>query len=197
MSYFTFEQLKQSWDKIRTNRGEDLKTQSTALSNPENIFIKRIKEDETSMTVEFSGLENAVEEDRAVPQVKRIIIGWLKKVSNDVRLIRSDLPATLMVEISKDMKLGEASISVFKRDPKTNKSKRSYKCIGGKKNGRKVADPNNCIGVPDFNKKMKFAQTKRAKVGQTAISRKKTSLTNIMSKRVRKANQRLKKARGF
>jgi len=197
MSYFTFEQLKQSWDKIRTNRGEDLKTQSTALSNPENIFIKRIKEDETSMTVEFSGLENAVEEDRAVPQVKRIIIGWLKKVSNNVRLIRSDLPATLMVEISKDMKLGEASISVFKRDPKTNKSKRSYKCIGGKKNGRKVADPNNCIGVPDFNKKMKFAQTKRAKVGQTAISRKKTSLTNIMSKRVRKANQRLKKARGF
>jgi len=197
MSYFTFEQLKKSWDQVKTRRADELKTQSTALSNPEKIYIKRIKEDATSLTVEFGGLEDSVEEDSQVPQIKRIIVGWLKKVSNNVRLIRSDLPATLMVEMSKDMKLGEASISVFKRDPKTNKSKKYYKCVGGKKNGRKVSDPNNCIGVPDFNKKMKFAQTKRAKVGQTAISRKKTSLTNIMSKRVRKANQRLKKARGF
>ena len=99
--------------------------------------------------------------------------------------------------MSKDLKFNEAAISVFKRDPKTNKKKTQYKCIGGKKNGRKVADPNACIGVPDPAKKIKFSITKRAKYGQASKSRKKTQLTNITARRISKANQRLKKARGF
>ena len=39
--------------------------------------------------------------------------------------------------------------------------------------------------------------TKRAKSGQMGIGRKKTQLTNIVSKKIRKANTRFKKARGF
>jgi len=197
MSYFNFEQLKKAWHEVKNNRGDDLKNLSSSLANPEKIGIKKISETEISMVVEFTQLGEAVEEDVAVPQVKRLLISWLKKISSSVKLVRSSIPDSLMVELSKDMKLGEAAVSIFKRDPKTNKSKRAYKCVGGKKNGRKVSDPNNCIGVPDFNKRMKLAQTRRAKVGQTKIAKKKTSLTNIVAKRTRKANQRLKKARGY
>ena len=103
----------------------------------------------------------------------------------------------LIVRMSKELKMTEAVVSVFKRDPKTNKRKNYYKCVGGKKNGRKVSNPNDCIGVPDPAKKIKFSITKRAKYGQASASRKKTQLTNVTARRLKKANQRVKKARGF
>lgn len=212
----TFDVLKTAWDKLRTERKGDLQRQASELSDPEEIYVKRISEDPHYLTVEFLGFLNAVTSPESIPQAKRLVLQWLRKVALDVQIGRSDQSA-LIVRLSKDLRprytragqatmgeaatsqklLPEAAISIFKRDPKTNKTKRYYKCIGGKKNGRRVANPDDCIGVPDFNKRVKFGMTKRAKYGQSKAAKKKTQLTNIVSKRTRKANQRLKKARGF
>ena len=195
MAELDFDTLKKAWRITRTRREDDLKTIAPTLANPNEIYLKRIGESPNELIVQFLGFENAVDDATTIPQVKRLIINWLKRSSQDVRLQPSD-QNTMIVRVSKDLKFDEAAISVLQRDPKTNKAKRVYRCIGGKKSGRKVASADICLGVPDWNKKMKLNMTKRTKPAQTGIAKKKTQLTNIMAKRIRKANQRVKKARG-
>ncbi len=151
------------------------------------------------MVVQFAGFEDAVDDTKNIPQAKRVILVWLRGIFMNVQQMKGDTDDSLIVKIEKEAKgdFTEAAISIFKRDPKSNKSKKYYRCIGGKKNGRKVANADGCIGVPDPMKKIKFGITKRAKPGQAGLGKKKTQLTNIMSKKIRKANQRVKKARGF
>ncbi len=335
MTTLTFDILKSAWNRLKKERAIDLKKLAPDLTDPNEIYVKRVSEDEVELVVQFSGFRASVQDQTSIPQVKRIIMTWLKNTSISVQLARSD-ENTLLVRLTKDTKfsesrnnytiwydpktnkaivkpwdfeshhpflidqnpnffglteqdvenivqdnggdfgeaidelmqvvidkgfvranyadrilsietfnkkfiaptikwakqqfkridgvevdllgdgnkdfeisadqvdnilmtgnLGEAAISIFKRDPKTNKKMTYYKCIGGKKNGRRVSDPNKCIGVPDPVKKIKFAITKRAKYGQASKSKKKTQLTNITARRIRKANQRLTKARGF
>ncbi len=196
MSMINFRNLKTAWDKLKTERSAELKRLSPNLNKPDEITMRRTAEDEQFMTVQFSGFENAMDDVNYVPQVKRLVVQWLRKISDDIRTMRSD-PDSLIVKLDKGSKISEAAISVFKRDPKTNKRKNYYKCVGGSKNGKKVSSPEKCIGVPDFAKKTKMKISKRAKAGQMGIGRKKTQLTNIISKKIRKANMRVKKARGF
>lgn len=166
------------------------------MSDPTEIHLKRTREDGENLWVQFTGFEDSVYDKTAVPQIKRAIQSWLRRFSMNVQVDRGD-NNTMTVKLSKEMQMGEASINIFKRDPKSNQIKNYYRCIGGKKDGRRVANPSNCLGVPDFNKKMSFAKSKRAKPGQAKIGKRKTQLTNIVAKRARKANARLKKARGF
>ena len=196
MTALTFDILKSAWNRLKKERAVDLKKLAPDLTDPDEIYVKRVSEDEVELAVQFSGFRAAVQDQTSIPQVKRVIMTWLKNMSVSVQLARSD-ENTLLVRLSKDTKFSEAAISIFKRDPKTNKKMTYYKCIGGKKNGRRVSDPNNCIGVPDPTKKIKFAISKRAKYGQASKSKKKTQLTNITARRIKKANQRLTKARGF
>jgi len=196
MNQLTFETLKDAWEKLRSARAVEMRKVAPGLSDPDAIYIKRVSESDVELAVRFAGFSHAVEQQSSIPQVKRLVINWLKYISMSVQQVRSD-DDTLVVRLAKELKLSEAAISIFKRDPKTNKKKNYYKCVGGKKNGRRVANPNDCIGVPDPAKKIKFAITKRAKYGQAAKSRKKTQLTNVTARRIRKANQRLTKARGF
>ena len=196
MALLDFETLKKAWNRLRKTRESDLQEVAPGLTKPEEIYIKRVLEDDVQMVVQFGGFRQAVDDQNTIPQVKRLITTWLRGFTMGVQQARSD-EDTLVLRISKEMKFAEAAVSVFKRDPKTNKKKTYYKCVGGKKDGRKVSDPNQCIGVPDPAKKIKFSITKRAKYGQASKSRKKTQLTNITARRISKANQRLKKARGF
>lgn len=201
MTEFNFKILRAAWNKLARERGHELRKITPSFSDPEELFLKRVSEDEYEMVIQFVGFNQAVSDASAIPQAKRTVLMWLKRFSMDVQTARSD-PNTLTTRISKELRFtesrsDEAAISIFKRDPKSNKAKRYYKCIGGKKHGRRVANSADCIGVPDFTKKMKFGITKRAKYGQAAKGKKKTQLTSILAKRVRKANQRLKKARGF
>ena len=196
MEQLTFETLKDAWEKLKTERATEMKKVAPDLSDPDEIYLKRVSESDVELAVRFAGFRHAVQQQSSIPQVKRLVINWLKHISTSVQQVRAD-DDSLVIRMSKDLKMTEAAISIFKRDPKTNKKKSYYKCVGGKKNGRRVANPNDCIGVPDPAKKIKFAITKRAKYGQAAKSRKKTQLTNVTARRVRKANQRLKKARGF
>ena len=196
MNQLKFETLKKAWDKLKKNRASDLRALVPDLTDPSEIYIKRISEDDAKMVVEFGGFREAMLNQKSIPQMKGTILSWLRKIVVGAQQGRSG-PETLVVHINKEMKFDEAAVAVFKRDPKTNKKKTQYRCIGGKKDGRKVSDPSNCIGVPDPSKKIKFAVTKRAKYGQASASKKRTQLTNITARRIRKANQRLKKARGF
>lgn len=196
MAQLDFETLKTAWSKLRQDRESDLKRMVPDLSDPQEIYLKRVSEDDTRLVVQFAGLRRAVQNQNSIPQVKRLIMTWVRNFSLDAQQGRSDTD-NLLVSLSKELKFGEAAISIFKRNPKTNKKQTAYRCIGGKKDGRRVSNPNDCIGVPDPGKKIKLAITKRGKYGQAAKSRKKTQLTNITAKRIRKANSRLKKARGF
>lgn len=193
-----FEALKDSWKILKSERSAELLRAAPDLVEPKKIYLKRLQETPTEMVVQFSGFEGAVDKAENIPQAKRTILSWLKNVFMSVQQMKADQD-TLMIKVEKEPKsdFTEAAISIFKRDPKTNKSKNYYRCIGGKKNGRKVASADGCIGVPDKMKQIKFGITKRTKPGQASIGKKKTQLTNIMSKRIRKANTRLKKARGF
>ncbi len=196
MAAITFENLKKAWDTLKTERSAELRKLSPNLNNPKEITLRRTGEDQEYLTVQFSGFENATDDVNYVPQVKRLVLLWLRKISDDIRTMRSD-PDSLIVKMDKGSKVEEASISVFKRDPKTNTRKNYYRCIGGLKNGKKVSSPDKCVGVPDFAKKTKMKMTKRAKSGQMGLGRKKTQLTNVISRKIRKANVRIKKARGF
>lgn len=197
----TFEILKNAWKKVKDQREDDIMDQIPGISTITNIHVKRMEETKQNIIVQFIGLETISTDNITVlPQIKRLIINWCKTFSEEVKTYRST-NNVLILSLSKSLKLtetlNEVAISIYKRDPKTNTIKKYYKCIGGKKDGRRVANPDDCIGVPDWNKKMMFSITKRAKYGQTSKAKTKTKLTNIVSKRVKKANQRLKKARGF
>lgn len=196
MDELTFELIKASWEKLKKDRVADLKRIAPNLSNPGEIYMKRMGENNRNITIQFAGFNNSTDDDVYIPQIKRLIVSWLRNVSVDIRTKISN-PDTLLVQIDKESKIDEAVISIFKRDPKTNKKKNYFKCIGGIKNGRKVKSPDMCLGVPDFDKKLKFKQTKHARAAQVKLGNKKTQLTNITSRRIRKANMRLKKARGF
>lgn len=192
----TFDTLKDAWNKLKKSRATEMKKVAPDLASPDEIYLKRVKEDDVELAVRFAGFSHAVQQASSIPQVKRMVLNWLKHISVSVQQERAD-EDSLVVRMSKDLKVTEAAVSIFKRDPKTNKKKTYYKCVGGKKNGRRVANPNDCIGIPDPAKKIKFAITKRAKYGQASKSRKKTQLTNVTARRIRVANKRLKKARGF
>ena len=196
MHDFNFDTLKAAWQRLKRDRSVDMKKIAPNLSDPDEIYMKRVSESDFELAVQFSGFRHSVQQQTSIPQVKRLVINWLKNISQSVQQVRSD-DDTLIVRMSKELKVNEAAVSVFKRDPKTNKKTTQYKCIGGKKDGRKVASPDACIGVPDPAKKIKFSITKRAKYGQASKSRKQTQLTNVTARRIRKANQRVKKARGF
>ena len=196
MHDISFDTIKAAWHKLATNRAAEMKKVAPDLSDPGEIYLKRVTENDVELAVRFAGFRHSVNQSSSIPQVKRLVLNWLKNISSSVQQVRSD-EDSLVVRMSKDLRMSEAAISVFKRDPRTNKKTTKYKCIGGKKNGRKVSNPNDCIGVPDPEKKIKFSITKRAKYGQAAKTKKKTQLTNITAKRIRKANQRVKKARGL
>lgn len=198
-----FDTLKSAWSKLKQERSSELLRRSPDLASPQNIYIKRLQETQLEMVVQFAGFKSAVDDSKSIPQAKRVILVWLRNIYVNVQQMKGN-PDELIVKIEKEAKgdfenppVEEAAVSIFKRDPKTNKRKDYYRCVGGKKNGRRVSSPDGCVGVPDPIKKIKFGITKRAKPGQAGLSKKKTQLTNIVAKKIRKANQRVKKARGF
>lgn len=202
-SVVSFDTLKQAWTKVKQEKSSELLRRSPDLANPQDIYLKRLQETPAEMVVQFAGFKSAVDDSKSIPQAKRVILIWLRNVYMNVQQMKGN-PDELIVKIDKEAKgdfdkppVEEAAVSIFKRDPKSNKRKDYYRCVGGKKNGRRVSSPDGCIGVPDPMKKIKFGITKRAKPGQAKLGKKKTQLTNIVAKKIRKANQRVKKARGF
>ena len=99
MADFNFETLKHSWHLLRSEREDDLKTIAPTLANPGEIYLKRVKDDDENLTVQFLGFDNAVDDASTIPQVKRLLINWLKRSSQDVRVRPSD-NNTMIVQMS-------------------------------------------------------------------------------------------------
>jgi len=101
-----FNILKQAWKKlIRSNITSILKV-APGFDNPQNVFLKNMKDSSDSLEVKFGGFESAVKDTRDVQSAKRVIIDWLKKISISVQIIPST-PTELYVRISKDLKFSE------------------------------------------------------------------------------------------
>lgn len=67
---------------------------------------------------------------------------------------------------------------------------RKYRCTGGTRKGRVVANMSQCFAAPDIKKRVKFKQT-RAKLGQRmARKSKRTKRTNPASRRLQSLNRK-------
>jgi len=198
MNGLDFQTIANAWKRMISDPTKvmSMQTEAPDLLHPNAIRIKNIPSDDGKIHIRFYGFDAASSDTTGIPIIKRMVMNWVKRISTNVQIIDSGM-SDLSLIISPDMRFTEAAISIFKRDPKSNKVKRVYKCIGGRKNGRRVSDPEQCLQYPSVEKRMKLAISKRMKAGASGKARTKTKLTNIMSRRVRKANQRIKKARGM
>ncbi len=198
MDELNFQTIAKAWKRMVNNpeKVSAMQTLSPTLTSPNAIRLKNIVEQDGYFHIRFSGFENASSETIGIPIIKRMILNWMKQIAEEVKVMDST-NTDLNLLVSVRSKFTEAAISIYSRNPKTNKITRKYKCLGGAKNGRKVSDPNQCLQYPSVEKRMKMAISKRATKGKTAKAKSKTRLTNIVSRKVRKANQRLKKARGM
>ena len=198
MDQISFDIVATAWKRLINNpdKVNDMQIQAPTLTKPAAIRLKNQREDEITITIRFFGFNTASEDSEGIPIIKRMIFNWVKRFSQEVQIMDS-IGTDLILVISKTARFTEAAISIYRRDPKTNKVKRVYKCIGGRKDGRRVSDPELCLQYPDVAKRISLSISKRAKHGQSRKAKTKTKLTNIVARRVRKANQRLKKARGI
>lgn len=198
MDNIDFDTIADAWKRLITDadRIDSMKVEAPSLVYPNAIRMKNISQDDSSVQIQFFGFETASDGAQGIPIIKRMIVNWLKQISSMVQVINTGT-GDLVVRVSTLSKFTEVAIPIYRRNPKTNKITRVSKCVGGSKAGRKVSDPNSCMTYPDVEKKANLSISKRARAGQITNQRTKTKLTNIVSRRVRKANQRLKKARGF
>lgn len=199
MDELTFDIIAKAWKKLVStpDKVNAMRTEAPTLTHPEAIRLKHSGHTgDDAIHIIFYGFDAASDEIQGIPTIKRMVLNWLKKIADNVQVVDST-ETDLNLLVSPATKFTEAAIPILRRDPKTNKVKRAYKCIGGRKDGRRVSNPDQCLQYPSVAKKISLSISKRAKYGQRSKSRTKTKLTNIVSKRVRKANARLKKARGM
>lgn len=198
MDTVDFDTIADAWKRLINDddRVDNMKVEAPSLVYPNAIRIKNISQDESSLRIQFFGFETASNGTAGIPIIKRMIVNWLKQISSMVQVVNAGT-GDLVVNISTMSKFTEVAVPVFRRNPKTNAITRVSKCVGGAKAGRKVSNPNSCMTYPDVEKRANLSISKRARAGQIVQQKTKTKLTNIVSRRVRKINQRMKKARGF
>ena len=119
MAGLTFDILKAAWERVKTDRIEDLRKLASMLTDPSGIYIRRIREDANYLTVEFNGIQTArPDRTQAVPQIKRAIITWLRHFRSDVQIMREGDTGTLLVRIRTQLRFGE-SMKVKMNEPPT------------------------------------------------------------------------------
>jgi len=133
--------------------------------------------------------------DNRIARLRRAIFKYFQARLKDIRVAPSTTDA--MVLSIKQEALGEAAITVLRRDPKTNKIKKAYKCIGGRKNGKKVGDPKSCTTPPNPYKQIAMKKNMRMKSGSINAKKALTRLNNIAYKKALAANKRLAASRKF
>lgn len=103
----TFDDIKAAWKKMIKTRESDLKQVEPNFTSPENLYMKLIEEQPNMLTIQFLGFENAVEQSTYIPQAKRVILSWLKRISMNVQTMRGT-PDTLLVRIRTETKFDES-----------------------------------------------------------------------------------------
>lgn len=199
MNELSFKRIVGAWRVLTKNPQsvQDLKREIPSLNDPSQIKIRNnTQRGEPSLHLEFIDISMAIDDANEQGYVKRMIQNWLKGMSDGVQVINTGDPDSFSVKVSRTGRFAEAAIPILRRDSK-NRIKRVFKCVGGRKDGKKVSDMNQCLQVPDFYKKARLSVTKRAKHGQTSKSKKSTKLTNIVAKKAKRRNALIKKSRGF
>ena len=54
---FNFKVLKTAWNNVKKNRQSELQRVAPHLTDPEEIYMKRMEEDEDYLTVQFAGFD--------------------------------------------------------------------------------------------------------------------------------------------
>lgn len=73
-----------------------------------------------------------------------------------------------------------------------NKVVKKYRCSGGPRHGRIVANPTQCNKPMDLKKRLKFKQTKLAKGARMARKSRRTKRRNPASLRIQRMNKGMK-----
>jgi len=110
----TFDLLVRAWKKLRKERIDDLRRSAPNLTSLDKVFIRKIAEDEESLTVEFAGLDTAAINQSRVAEIARVIEIWLQKVSERVQKVRNT-SAVLTLRLSKKLRVGNIDVSHFEK----------------------------------------------------------------------------------
>jgi len=95
----SFETIRNAWDILKTQRADQLGQHVPGLTNPAEIFMKRLQDDGHFVTFAFCNLEAATDTpERTIPALKRAIQMWLRSMSTMVQILRSDF-STLTVRV--------------------------------------------------------------------------------------------------
>lgn len=194
MAVVSFKALKKIWNDSISSLETEFRDNVPSLGSLENVQLELLGRDGKGILVAFNGLSTTVSDENEVNNLRKAIFGWLSSGSLSVKLGRSGAGEFALRLDGTFDSLEEAAVKVFKR--KGMKLVPSLKCVGGPKNGQKVSDPSICTKPPEFNRRTAVKKSARKNKGKMKAKRRKTQLTNIVSKRLTKANNRLKKARG-
>lgn len=108
----TFETLTQGWNQIRSSGGGNLKAAVSGLVDPQRILIRRVAETPQTLTVQFSGIDQALENpqrDRAI--MNRALFAWVRKFAV-AQIMRSGDSDTFTVLIRKSSSQAEPQPTV-------------------------------------------------------------------------------------
>lgn len=111
-----FDILLRAWEQLKKTREDDLRRLASGISDIKALYMKKIAEDESTMTIEFYGFTSAALDPKWIPQIKRAIMTWLQRISDQVRLAPSD-PNGLIVYIDKGLKIGNIDVTARKTNP--------------------------------------------------------------------------------
>ncbi len=129
----SFDLLVKAWKKLRRDRIDDLRRAAPNLTSLDKVFIRKIAEDDESITVEFAGLDTASLNQSKIAEVLRIIEIWLQRVSERVQKVRNT-STVLTLRLSKRLKVGHVDLTPFtQKAEKMNtpvQAESKYECIG-------------------------------------------------------------------
>lgn len=193
-----YEHIEKAWKNLTEKNPHDFKSRVPSLVSLNAIDIELVQETDNRVVIAFTNFAEAVSESQDIPRMKELIKNWLKQIGI-VRIRRADNRSFIVelsnFEIDSINKVDEAVVKVFTR--KNNKLVPAMKCLGGPKNGQRTKDVATCMEPPSYAKRTARKISSRKNKGAIANKRKKTKLTNIIGRnRLKKANARLKKARG-
>lgn len=110
----TFDLLVKAWKKLRKERMDDLRRSAPSLTSLDKVFIRKVAEDEDTITVEFAGLDTAALDQSRSAEVRRIIEIWLQRISENVRKVRNT-STVLTLNLSKRLRIGHIDMTKFAR----------------------------------------------------------------------------------
>jgi plasmid maintenance system antidote protein VapI len=113
----TFDLLVRAWKKLRKGRIDDLRRSAPNLTSLDKVFIRKIAEDDESITVEFAGLDTAALNQSRIAEIARVIEIWLQKVSERVQKVRNT-SAVLTLRLSKKLRVGHVDLTRFQKQEK-------------------------------------------------------------------------------